>query len=347
MGVLEIVLLAAGAVIFLASFCIPVRQEKLHEETKKLAEGEVKVLVSEELENIRSHLSELSEEEMQQQIEKSERTMERISNEKIMAVNEYSDTVLDEIHKNHEEVVFLYDILKDKKEKMKETFSETDTKLKDLLQQIKDSEITVREKLDKLEEKQKDLERGLTTGAKEAIPYPEEVPERVAAPVDSLPVERVKAPVKSAGRKKEGTAVKSTGRKKEGTSVKSAGVEKTETPDIPEKQENTEALSFQPFQPEKVEVVPKKTRTGKRAPKKQVKEAQVPQQQEPVRQEELLRAESGDRELLLSSGTDWIKNSNERILELHKAGKSNMAIARELGLGIGEVKLVIDLYEGL
>ena len=39
-------------------------------------------------------------------------------------------------------------------------------------------------------------------------------------------------------------------------------------------------------------------------------------------------------------------NSNDQILELHKAGKSNMAIARELGLGIGEVKLVIDLFEG-
>ena len=41
------------------------------------------------------------------------------------------------------------------------------------------------------------------------------------------------------------------------------------------------------------------------------------------------------------------RNSNERILELHKAGKSNMTIAKELGLGIGEVKLVIDLFEGL
>ena len=41
------------------------------------------------------------------------------------------------------------------------------------------------------------------------------------------------------------------------------------------------------------------------------------------------------------------ENSNDRILELHKAGKSNMAIARELGLGIGEVKLVIDLFEGM
>ena len=48
-----------------------------------------------------------------------------------------------------------------------------------------------------------------------------------------------------------------------------------------------------------------------------------------------------------ANGRDNGRNSNERILELHKAGKSNMAIAKELGLGIGEVKLVIDLFEGL
>ncbi len=36
---------------------------------------------------------------------------------------------------------------------------------------------------------------------------------------------------------------------------------------------------------------------------------------------------------------------NKKILEMHSAGKSNMVIARELGLGIGEVKLVIDLSE--
>ena len=46
------------------------------------------------------------------------------------------------------------------------------------------------------------------------------------------------------------------------------------------------------------------------------------------------------------AGNDSEKNNNDRILQLHKAGKSNMAIARELGLGIGEVKLVIDLFEG-
>ena len=34
----------------------------------------------------------------------------------------------------------------------------------------------------------------------------------------------------------------------------------------------------------------------------------------------------------------------ERILELHKKGKSIREISRELGMGQGEVKLVIDLY---
>ena len=29
---------------------------------------------------------------------------------------------------------------------------------------------------------------------------------------------------------------------------------------------------------------------------------------------------------------------------MHEEGKSNMAIAKELGLGVGEVKLVIDLF---
>ena len=32
---------------------------------------------------------------------------------------------------------------------------------------------------------------------------------------------------------------------------------------------------------------------------------------------------------------------------MHRMGRSNMAIAKDLGLGIGEVKLVIDLFENV
>lgn len=281
-GILEIVLLAAGAIIFLVSFCIPVKEEKLKEETRNLAAEEVKNLVEEELDAVRGRLSALSEEEVKEQIEKSERTMERISNEKIMAVNEYSDTVLEEIHKNHEEVVFLYDMLKNKKQSLSESYGKADQNLQELLQQVKDSEVTVREKLGEISEKQKELEDMKT----ELISYREREKEQVA---ETAPMQE----------------------------------------EVPE--EN----GFKPFEPEKVEVVTKKARP-KRTLKKPEPEKAVP-------------AEERDVTLLFS---DTMKDgeeenrSNRKILDLHKAGKSNMAIARELGLGIGEVQLVIDLYEG-
>ena len=40
------------------------------------------------------------------------------------------------------------------------------------------------------------------------------------------------------------------------------------------------------------------------------------------------------------------ENSNELILELYQKGDSIIDIAKQLGLGVGEVKLVIDLYQG-
>ena len=43
---------------------------------------------------------------------------------------------------------------------------------------------------------------------------------------------------------------------------------------------------------------------------------------------------------------DTGNNKNDKILSLHAEGKSNVAIAKELGLGVGEVKLVIDLFKG-
>ena len=275
MGILEIVLLAAGAIIFLVSFCIPVKEEKLKEETRNLATEEVKSLVAEELEAVRSRLAELSGEEVKERIAQSERTMARISNEKIMAVNEYSDTVLEEIHKNHEEVVFLYDMLKQKKESLSELYGKADQSLQELLQQVKDAEITVKEKLKEISEK--------------------------AAEYDA---------------------------------VKEAGREEKILPVAPEVLPERE---FKAITAEKIEVVPKK-RGPKRAPAKPKPkpETRIPE-------------DSGEARVFLpdmmGSGEAG-NNSNMRILELHEAGKSNMAIARELGLGIGEVQLVIDLYKG-
>lgn len=40
------------------------------------------------------------------------------------------------------------------------------------------------------------------------------------------------------------------------------------------------------------------------------------------------------------------ENSNDIILQMHRNGNSILDIAKQLGLGVGEVKLVIDLYQG-
>ena len=37
-------------------------------------------------------------------------------------------------------------------------------------------------------------------------------------------------------------------------------------------------------------------------------------------------------------------NRNDEIIALHKSGKSIMEISKLLGMGQGEVKLIIDLY---
>ncbi len=58
-------------------------------------------------------------------------------------------------------------------------------------------------------------------------------------------------------------------------------------------------------------------------------------------------AETPELDISFMKGARKGNNNNEKILELHKAGKSNIAIAKELGLGVGEVKLVIDLFEGM
>lgn len=41
-----------------------------------------------------------------------------------------------------------------------------------------------------------------------------------------------------------------------------------------------------------------------------------------------------------------VDSSKDIILEMHKSGLSILEIAKQLGLGVGEVKLVVDLYQG-
>ena len=147
MGMLEVVLLIAGIVIFIGSFLIPAEKKKQGEK-EPFQEETVRKIIDEEIKEAKSQICDIVDETITYAMEKTERSMERLTNEKIMAVNEYSDTVLEEINKNHKEAVFLYDMLSDKHENLKSTVSEASAKADQVKQTLKDAEVTAKEAKD-------------------------------------------------------------------------------------------------------------------------------------------------------------------------------------------------------
>ena len=257
MEVTEIVLLVAGGVIFILSFLIPDRKDKKHSGTvaEPIAKEEIKTLVGQELEAVKDHVDDVVEEAITYAMEKTERSLERLSNEKIMAINEYSDTVMAEIHKNHEEAMFLYDMLNSKHANLKDTVSK-------VTQTVKAAEKTV------------------NTFQKLA---PEPV---VPAPVNvSKSNDGKKSPLSDA--------------------TKAAPAHPTPKAAFVRAAEDQMANKAAVYTPPRID-----------AQKSPPIQGQKPRQ----------------------------SNSNERILQLYQKGLDQVAIAKKLGLGVGEVKFVIDLF---
>lgn len=71
-----------------------------------------------QIEQMQSRLDNAAEETAGDLKNRTERELEKLSNEKIMAVSEYSEQVMDEINKNHQEVMFLYSMLSDKQKEL-------------------------------------------------------------------------------------------------------------------------------------------------------------------------------------------------------------------------------------
>lgn len=75
---------------------------------------------------------------------------------------------------------------------------------------------------------------------------------------------------------------------------------------------------------------------------------EIVQTKQDVEEEQLKEAISEiDQEILEETSEEAsVDGSKDIILEMHKSGLSILEIAKHLGLGVGEVKLVVDLYRG-
>lgn len=249
---MQITLLVLGGVIFIVSFFLPTGKNDKNGEKDiaLLTDDQVKLMVEKEIDESKANINDIVDETITYAMEKGERAMERISNEKMMAINEYSDTVLKEIHKNQQEVVFLYDMLNDKH-----------TALLNTVNQVTQATVAANE-------------------IKQVI-------------------------------------------------------------DENEAEETKEAKAFQLFAPQKIQ-----------ADDLRILNKPYPEIQETAEPE--VKNGQGRMAAMISNGNmngnmngskNGNMNSNNKILEMHKEGKSDIAIARALGLGISEVKLVIDLFE--
>ena len=220
MGTMEVFLKITAVIVIAVSFCIKEKSDK-NEDEKKSGQDEVKAVTQEMIkEEIQNQLAMISDD----MLENTEAKLDKIANQKIMAVGNYSEDVLKNIEENHNEVMFLYNMLNDK-----------ETTLKNTVRDIEAVKVSVRKMAD-------NVENDVQAWENEIKFSPEE---------ETVPAE-----------------------------------DKEERPSQ--------------------EAVP-----------------------------EMEDAEEEDQ-----------RSNKEKILELYRQGKSNIEIAKQLNLGVGEVNLVLGLFKG-
>lgn len=197
-------------------------------------------LSQEQSEKINQKVEEILDNKAQDYIVKTEDELSKVSNDKIMALHEYSEQVFAKIDNNHNEVVFLYDMLSSKEKELKDTLRELDAVKKELSE-----------------------------------------------------------------------------KKKSSKNSKNSGKNKAKTDNVLEE-------FYDDFEEDLTAQSEKKEERKKRSD------------------------EEVEAILDMDDYNDFVEqNNNEQILTMYESGKSVIEISRELGIGQGEVKLVINLYKGI
>lgn len=248
MTMIEIILLLVGCVFMIGSFFI---SEKLSSselnKIAELSEDELKKIIEREVNNAGTQMDEVIEQKIEEAGEQAERVMEKESNEQIMQIHEYSETVMESMKKTHDEIMFLYSMLNDKHTEM--------TSMTGDLQ-------------------------------------------RLAADIRNL---------------QENMSAKA------GTSIRKPVAESH--------------VAQQPVMKQNAVVQPM-TETIDVQPEPEVQVNRFQEIQEPEQKTE--KPETADAQGM----------SNDMILKLYEQGLSKVEIAKQLGRGLGEVNLVIELYKG-
>lgn len=240
--------------------------------------------------------------------------MSRMSNEKIMGMSEYSDQVLDKIEKNHGEVVFLYDMMNAKQEEIQQLIHEIDGIKADLHDEAAGEFLKLKEQEKLLEKIKKEIE----LDSLEYQSQKEELQEEWEA------LERqVLSDESDQSRTEPAMPDQDSGR--------DALTEKE--PEITVPEEKTEAVTEEPESQEEDDTTSMFD----------AEVARIEEEEAKALQKDNVKKETSSSYQPLSK-QERPENHNDEIVSLYKKGRSILDISKMLGLGQGEVKFVIDLY---
>ena len=133
MSPVEIIFVLLGIGILIASCFVGSKEEKT--DTAMLLQDQALELQKEE---IKKYAEQLLEEKSEETVIKTDDYLSKISNEKIMSVNDFSTQIIEKIDANHKEVVFLYDMLNQKEDEIKQTVQQFDHEKQELQEVIAD-----------------------------------------------------------------------------------------------------------------------------------------------------------------------------------------------------------------
>ena len=294
MDIIVIICLIIGVACIGASFFIKEKadidnheKEKIAEEIRgrALSEDSIKKVMTRVEKGFSDKLSAISEDKLGGFADK----MSEIANDKMLAINDMSGQLMEKIEQNHKEVIFLYDMLNEKSDYLKDFSAKIDG---------------LRHELEREEERIKALNNDID----DKLVKVKEVRQTVIA-----------KPGNPVAAKQEKSQRVPTGIEQARAAVK---------PDeVPAQAKNLVKMK------KEVEDIPSDINDIFDTDERDIfKDAEVPE----------ITAEID--EIDLSPELTEELSTNDKILKMHSEGKSVMEISKELGMGQGEVQLILGLY---
>ena len=317
MTTLEITLILVGIVFLIGSFMVKDKLSK--NDLDKIADmsaEELKVITEKEIKNAELAIDGMLDEHIASKTDETKRDLEKETNSKIMAINEYSDTVLDSINKSHNEIMFLYSMLNDKHEEL--------TRLSGNIEKItaqakKTFEPVEASKINNLSNKTvlnaKPVVNAAPVSNRQAV-----TESRGIASSDIVTGTKNTASVKNQNVSAQNMMSQHAAAQNimsQNTVVRNTAVPNTVVPNM----------------------------AAQNAVVQNVAVSNMTAQNMTASNTTMQSRNLSDTDVQSGRVYDISEiNHNPQILRLYKSGKNIVEIAKELGLGKGEVKLVIDLY---